>query len=128
MATDLERDDALLDSMLQVARAAPPQPSEALLARVMADAEAVLATRAAAPAVPAVRRGGGWLGRMAEALGGWGAVGGLVTASGAGLWLGLSGVAGVPGGALQWPAALIGGVAMDVMPDTYTVLSQVSEE
>ena len=65
--------------------------------------------------------------RLSDMLGGWGGLGGLATASAAGLWLGLSGVGGLSAGVAGLPAAIAGGASLDVMPDTFTLLSQVSE-
>jgi hypothetical protein len=78
-------DDAALDALFGAARAARPDPSAALLARIAADAEAVAADRARqAAARPS--RGGifGWL----PAIGGWPALAGLATAAVAGVWIG----------------------------------------
>jgi hypothetical protein len=78
-------DEAALDALFGAARAARPDPSAALLARIAADAEAVAAELARqAAARPA--RGGffGWL----PAIGGWPALAGLATATVAGVWIG----------------------------------------
>lgn len=80
MTTD--RDDAL-DDLFAAARGAEDwEMSEALTARIMADAAAEMPRPAAAP----VRRGP-WAALVA-ALGGWPAVSGLAAATVAGVWLG----------------------------------------
>jgi len=98
-----------LDDLFSAARACAPAPSAALLARVLADAEAArprpaAAPLRAAPARPAPRRGP-WS-ALAAALGGGGGIAGLATAAGAGLWLGL--VQPVPlAGLTPVPAAVV---------------------
>ena len=91
-------DDRALDALLATARQAPADPSPALLARVLADAEAVQAARSrpATPRTPrapalATARAQGALRRVLDLLGGWGGVGGLVAAGLTGLWIGFSG-------------------------------------
>ena len=84
-----ERDDmAELDAAFAAARDAQPEPSDALMARIMADAAAVQAGRVAAvrPSARRARRGA----KVLALLGGWPALGGLVTATVAGVWLGLN--------------------------------------
>lgn len=101
MTTTQPDGDRALDALFATARQEPPVPSADLLARVLADAEAVQAarqsTRQAAqvprsprPAPMAARLGGAWRGLL-DAVGGWGGVGGLVAAGAAGLWIGFSG-------------------------------------
>ena len=75
--------DPELETLFQAGRDAAPVPSEALMARIMADAEAETLRRAPSPA-PARRA----LGRILDALGGWPAMAGLATATLAGVWLG----------------------------------------
>ena len=70
------------------AQDAAQSPSPDLMARVLADAEA-MQPRAAAPVVRAGRRGG-VLNRVVAALGGWPSVGGLAAATVAGIWIGFS--------------------------------------
>jgi hypothetical protein len=83
------RNDAGLEAFFEAARKAAPEPSAALLARVLADAEAELAARAR-PAMPAVpRRPGHWL-NFVRGLGGWPALAGMATAAVAGVWLGFA--------------------------------------
>ncbi|MEX5727149.1 hypothetical protein Ga0609869_000502 [Rhodovulum iodosum] len=78
-----------LDRMFRAARADAPEPSAALMARILADAEAERPR--ARQVVPRRRR------RLRSAamsalagLGGWPALGGLATAGLAGLWIGYS--------------------------------------
>lgn len=83
---DVNRDDSELGLFFEAMRRDAPAPSAALLARVIADAEAEARLRAAPPCpVPA---GPGWLGRLVAGLGGWGVVAGLTAATLAGVWLG----------------------------------------
>jgi hypothetical protein len=80
--------DAALEAVFEAARADAPLPSEALLARIMADADATVAERAR-PARAALRRPG-LLAALIGALGGWPAVASMVTATVAGVWLGFA--------------------------------------
>jgi hypothetical protein len=116
MTTDDPRqspDDALLEALFAEARAARPVPSEALAARVLADAlrEQPRPAQRAAPAR------GGWLtalAALAEAVGGRAGLAALGGATAVGLTLGLLQPAGV--------AALSDGVfgpavsAVELMP------------
>ncbi len=73
---------AKLDRLL--AAAEDPVPSDALMARVMADADTVLAEQR----IGAAERPRGWLRAAVEAIGGWPAMAGLATATVAGIWIG----------------------------------------
>lgn len=101
--TDPDRDDEFLEGFFRAARAARPAPSEALMARILADGEAEM-PRAAEPqsglqsepdrlARPVGGGDGGVLSWMGAAFGGWRGIGGLATATVAGLWLGYAGLA-----------------------------------
>lgn len=73
----------MLDDLFAVARMQTPQPTDALMARVLADA-------AGGPAPQrAVSRPGLWA-QLCQALGGWPAVGGLAAATVAGIWIGIA--------------------------------------
>ncbi|UWR23500.1 hypothetical protein [Sulfitobacter sp. S190] len=87
--TDRDDDDMLEDVFMQ-ARAAPPVMPDALVRRVLADAATVQ------PRAP-------WWQQMLRAVGGPAGVGGLVTATVAGFWIGLA----PPAQALD-PLALVG--------------------
>lgn len=97
-----------LDDLLAAAAKARMAPSEALMARVLADAEAVQPPAPAAlPARRAPERSSFWP-RLVAALGGQGAAAGLGTAVVAGLAIGLaqpSAIAVVSGGYLTLDAA-----------------------
>ncbi len=78
-------DDSELDGLFAAAKADAPTPSDDLIARIMADAEA----QAAGPApvsAPKLRR----LAALLAAIGGWPSAAGLATAAVAGLAIGLS--------------------------------------
>lgn len=78
-----ERDD--LDDLLAEGRALRPAPGNDLMARILADAEAVAAEREGPVRSAPARRGWhDWL----RSLGGWPAIGGLVASTLAGLWIG----------------------------------------
>lgn len=77
-----QRDD-MLDDIFAQARAQTPQPSDALMARVLAGA---------APDVASARarsRPGLWA-RLSDTLGGWPAISGLAAATVAGVWIGIA--------------------------------------
>mgnify|MGYP006950439602 CR=1 FL=1 len=73
-----------LEQFFSAARQARPAPSEALTARVLADAVAVQAARAA----PAARRPRPLAARFSAFFGTGGALAGLAAASVAGFWIG----------------------------------------
>ena len=96
----MDKDDSLgaeLEDFLAAARAAPPQVPEALMARVMADAEAARPRPADAGLIR------GWF----AALGGLPGLGGLITATCVGFWLGLAPPDGLP----DLAAGLLGSTA-----------------
>jgi hypothetical protein len=81
MMTD--RDEHMLDDIFAQARAVAPIPSDDLIARVMAGA-----TVPQSAPQPAPRRSFGQ--QVLDLLGGWTAVSGLVTATCAGVWIGVA--------------------------------------
>lgn len=115
-----ERENHDLEVFFREARQSAAQPSDALMARILADAaEAV--PRAAAPAPTRTGSAAGGVSWLARLLGGWSAVGGLATATVAGLWIGYAGLAD--------PASLSGGLigaaetpaTIDLMPEAYGI-------
>lgn len=80
-------DDQSLDALFDAARAAPPKVPEALMARVTADA---------ATQMPVQRGFGARLQRVLAGLGGMPALGGMITASCVGFWMGLAPPEGLP--------------------------------
>ncbi len=105
-------DDDGLEGFFEAARRMEPTPSEALMARVLADA------LAAQPVAPARRvpRPGAWA-QLREALGGWPALGGLATAGVMGLAIGIA----APAGLADLATALLGqstdAYLVDLMPE-----------
>jgi hypothetical protein len=87
-----ERDE--IDGLLEAHFAAARQttPPEALLARVLADAEAARPVAGGVRAGPGRRLSapGGAFSRLRAALGGWPALAGLAAATMAGLWIGVA--------------------------------------
>jgi hypothetical protein len=77
-----------LDSLFASARGAAPRPSAGLTARVLADAEGLLAIPPAPPQ-PVARRSGLWA-ALAAAFGGSGALAGMATATVAGFYIGFA--------------------------------------
>jgi hypothetical protein len=82
-------DDTALDAFFDAARAESPIPSEGLLARIMADAEAQAAAHER-PARAPQRARPGLIAAVVGVLGGWPALAGMVTATVAGVWLGFA--------------------------------------
>ncbi len=82
MMTD--RNDDILEDIFAQARTVAPTPSDDLIARVMAGAT----VPQSAAARPTPRRSLGQ--QVLDLLGGWTAVSGLVTATCAGVWIGVS--------------------------------------
>lgn len=115
------KEDAALDDLFAQARQSGAEPSGAWLARVleMAEAEqaAVRPATAAATAGPFARARGLWA-VAAGAFGGWSALGGMLTATVAGLWIGLAGAdrLDLVAGRLLGPTESLGTVAL--LPDT----------
>lgn len=88
-----------LDAAFAASRRHAPDPSPALMARILADADAEAAKAHARGADPVAAPSGAaaLLRRIAAAVGGWSALGGLVAAGAAGLWLGVAPPPGLDG-------------------------------
>lgn len=124
--TEMERDEIGLEAFFAAARRAAPAPSEALMARVLADAEETLprpaADTAADRTAPSARPGPRVTGLrgLLGTFGGWGGLGGLATAALAGLWFGYAG----PGDPASVAAMLTGGEAQEtteLLPEGETI-------
>lgn len=76
-----------LDNLLALARSQPPQPSGRLMDQVAVDSVAYLVEKTPFDDVPTTRPG--WVRQVLQSLGGWPAIGGLATATCAGIWLGI---------------------------------------
>lgn len=85
--TDKENEFRELDDVFRAAAAGTPQPDQALLARVLADAQRVQDGFATASPAARAQHPGPWH-EFLSALGGWRAMAGLATAAAAGVWLG----------------------------------------
>lgn len=81
-------EEAELDALFGAARAAGPAPSDDLMARIMADAEAELPAATATPRAVPERRG--WLSGLLSGIGGWPAAAGLAAAAVTGLAIGVA--------------------------------------
>lgn len=85
-----------LETFFAAARADPPAPSQALLARIADEGRALQPReRPRVTPVAPVPRGG--FRTVLDSLGGWPVLGGLMTAGCAGLWLGLADAGGLGG-------------------------------
>lgn len=82
-----QRDDefATVDALLAQARNSPPQVPDALMARVLADAQA-----AQPEIIRSMPETQDLWARFCEVFGGWQGMGGMVAATCAGVWIGLS--------------------------------------
>ncbi len=99
-----------LDALFAQARTTDLQPTDGLLARIMADAVQVTQQRqeqAVTPLVPV--RSGGLLAGLVAALGGWPALGGLAMATATGLYIGVA------------PPASLAAIGQAVWGETVTV-------
>ena len=102
--------DAALDALFAEARARPERVPADLVARVLADAEAIR---------PGARRQG-WVAGFMGAIGGWPSAAGLAAASAAGLYIGYAAPEAVP----LFGPALAGYELIDLAPD-YPVLADL---
>ena len=100
-----------LDDSFKAARQAMPTPSAEFLARVVSDAEDVLAARSqgAAP------EKGGFLKSLWDVLGGWPAASGMVTAGFLGLMIGIS----PPASVADWASGYVYGATDAYLVDPY---------
>lgn len=83
--TEQHQTDRTLEAFFEAGRAAAPQPSDDLMARILADAGGA---RAVAPVARPGRRG--LFAGLVAAIGGWPAVASLATATVAGIYIGVS--------------------------------------
>ena len=114
-----------LDELFSRARAAAPEPDPALLARIVADAQAVDQLRRAPVRPEQVRPAArpertGWFVSVLAALGGWPAMGSLTVAAVAGLWIGVA-----PPDSLAAVTGAFGGV---IWGDTVTLSLDPAED
>jgi len=100
-------DDQMLDDLFALGRAQQPTPSDALMARVVADAQTANTPEPQAPRSV-------WAGIL-EFIGGWPSVGGLAIAGVTGVWFGVA----PPASLSSFTADLIGTpVTVDLFGDT----------
>lgn len=87
-----EMTDTDLDDLFAAARDAGPVPGDALSARVLADADAVMAARVVVPVARAsgLAAGLGFWATLSGIFGGSGAVAGMLTATVAGFYIGFA--------------------------------------
>ena len=114
-----DRDDDL-EEYFAAARKSDPIPGDDLMQRVMADA-AGLQTVTQLP--PRATRDPWWT-RAIETIGGWPAMGGVMAAGVAGLWVGVAPPAGVE----DWAATLVGNTeSVAIFVDSQTLGLEVSD-
>lgn len=121
--TDRKDDFAQLEGFFEAARTAAPEPSEALRARILSDAEAARPqpARPVRASAPARGRSGGFWRLFIPALGGPGVMAGFVGATLAGAWLGFVQPAPIAGLAQQVTGQATTLEQVDLLPsfDTY---------
>jgi hypothetical protein len=108
-----------LDDLLAGAKARSAMPSEALMARVLADAAQVQAGFVAAR--PVVARAG-WFARLAGVFGGVGSLAGVGTAAVVGLFFGFVQPDGIGAVADMWGEVTV--VQVDLMPQLDVLLAE----
>jgi hypothetical protein len=124
MTKDTQHSD-LLDAHFKALRDAAPEVDDALMARVLADADAVQAAAAAQErTVPVTRSRGSAFVRLVSVFGGWPGLAGLATAGVAGVWIGVS----TPTILMQTSEALLYGSNQGFMVDLDPVFALVSLE
>lgn len=122
MAED-DLNDRGLEAFFAAGREKAPVPSDALMARVLADAEAEMVRPAAVVAPQPVSRPG----RLAAAIasiGGWAGLGGLATATAAGVWIGFAGLADP----LDASGLITPSLSVELMPGTDSFMTASAEE
>lgn len=122
MAED-DLNDTGLEAFFAAGRASAPAPSDALLARIMADAEAEMVR----PTVAVMPRPAAQTGIFATAIasiGGWAGLGGLATATAAGVWIGFAGFAD----SLDASGLIAPALSVELMPGTDSFMTASAEE
>ncbi|MEO3415406.1 hypothetical protein AAFO92_12180 [Roseovarius sp. CAU 1744] len=94
-----DTENKMLESYFQAANEVAPEPSGRLMSRVLEDALAAQPASEALRSAPVV--GGLWRDFL-RAVGGWPAMAGLVSATVAGLWLGIAPPAALPGATIAY--------------------------
>lgn len=97
MTEDKKLSDAELDAVFAQAMENTPAPSSVLLDSIMADAEQVASLREADAVAARTAPRPGFLAEWMNSIGGWPAIGGLVSATVAGVWIGYASPATVDG-------------------------------
>lgn len=109
-----QADEAELDALFATMRARAPEVPPGLMARIADDGLSLQADRARQPARVPARTGR--LRQFFAQLGGWPAMAGLVSATVAGLWIGIS-----PPTLIGSSVALLGGATAEAGDDLYLV-------
>ncbi len=97
MTEEKKLGDAELDAVFAQAVENTPAPSSVLLDSIMADAEQVASLREADAVAARTAPKPGFLAGLLNSIGGWPAIGGLVSATVAGVWIGYASPATVDG-------------------------------
>jgi len=90
MTDNLNQKTPLVDQLFDAARDSRPQPSDALMARIVADADREINAGHATVAPYSAHRRRSLMTALGDAIGGWPALAGLTTATLAGVWIGFA--------------------------------------
>jgi len=117
-------DDATLEVLFAEAANVETVPTKALMARIVADADQVADVQDTMrnPPRPIARQN--WFAGFLKGIGGWPAVGGLVTATMVGIWVGYAPPAALDGIAYTYLATDTGFDLGDLMPSYEAVIDE----
>lgn len=123
MAED-DLNDKGLEAFFAAGREHAPVPSDALMARVLADAGAELVRPAVAVAGQRPVARPGFLRAAIGSIGGWAGLGGLATATAAGVWIGFAGLAD----SLDASGFITPSLSVELMPGTDSFMTASVQE
>lgn len=124
MTNDQYLKDTELEALFAVVVDQVPEPSSALTARILADADMIASAQSEAKKVRAAPARQNWFDGFLRAVGGWPAVGGLVTATVVGVWIGYAPPAAFDGIAETYLATDTGYDLIDFMPTYEAVMDE----
>lgn len=122
MAED-DLNDRGLEALFAAGRGQAPVPSDALMARVLADAEAEM-VRPSVAVMPRPAARTGIFAAVIASVGGWAGLGGLATATAAGVWIGFAGLVD----SLDASGFITPTLSVELMPGTDSFMTASAEE
>jgi hypothetical protein len=123
MAED-DLNDKALEAFFAAGREHAPVASERLLARVLADAEAEMVRPSVVVAARRPVARPGFLRAAIGSIGGWAGLGGLATATAAGVWIGFAGLVDP----LDASGLITPSLSVDLMPGTDSFMTASAQE